>query len=323
MKSLIFLRKEKTDLPKGHLSHYILLIMTITLFIFIFGICIGSFLNVCIYRMPAGESIVTPRSHCPKCNQLIAWYDNLPLLSYVILRGKCRHCKEPFSIRYFLVELLTGICFLLIHWVFKGVSPASIIYTILAAGLIVVTFIDLDHLIIPDEISLSGIVFGLLVAGFLTFFPYLGGGFIIENGTILTYPMGKYIPLVNSFLGVLFGGGILLLIGVIAKAILKKDAMGGGDVKLLAMVGAFIGWQLVILTLMIASLIGSVIGSIQLMMLKRKDHSTELTGHYIPFGPYLALASFISLLWGNALIEWYLSLLSQGMVPPANGGMLP
>jgi leader peptidase (prepilin peptidase)/N-methyltransferase len=297
--------------------------MTITIIVFLLGICIGSFLNVCIYRMPAGESIVTPRSHCPKCNQMIAWYDNLPLLSYLILRGKCRHCKEPFSARYFMVELLTGICFLLIHWVFKSNPIAFFIYAMVTAGLIVITFIDIDHLIIPDEITLSGIVIGLLVSVVLTFFPYIGGDFVIEKPTILTLWAGPYIPIVNSLIGAAFGGGILLLIAVIAKAILKKEAMGGGDIKLLAMAGAFMGWQLVLLTLMIASLIGSIIGSIQLILIRKEDKETALTGHYIPFGPYLAFAAFVCILWGNMIIDWYLNLLTGGMVPPTNGGMMP
>ncbi len=296
------------------------LLMSIIIILFILGICIGSFLNVVIYRMPEGLSIVTPRSHCFKCQKMIEWYDNIPLLSYIILRGKCRHCGAGYSPRYFLVELLTGILFLVVNWAFKGPNAASFVFTIVTCMLIAISFIDLDHFIIPDELSLSGIVFGLVVAVILCFKPTTNGLFPVENPNNLLFPVFKtWAPLVDSFLGLLLGGGILWGIGLIAQAILKKEAMGGGDVKLLAFVGAFTGWMPIILALMISSLVGSIVGIIQLYLMKRKDSETELTGHYIPFGPFLAIGSLISILWGHLIIEWYLNLLTPDVSTMING----
>ena len=278
--------------------------MEISIVVFIFGLIVGSFLNVCIYRIPMEQSIVVPRSHCPNCKTQIAWYDNIPLLSYLILGGKCRHCKTHISIRYFLVELFTGICFLLVHVIFKGPNFSSITYTFVAACLIVITFIDLDHFIIPDVITIPGMIIGLLCSLILVYSPQMPTPFIAEPGYFMVWS-GKYLPLVNSVIGLLFGGGILLLIAVIAKAIVKKDAMGGGDIKLLAFVGSFIGWKLVLLTLIFASFIGSIVGGIVLLQLRIKNRDTPITGHYIPFGPYLAMGTFLALLWGNTLISWY------------------
>ena len=296
--------------------------MTTFIIIFILGISIGSFLNVCIYRMPAGISIVTPRSRCPKCEKMIVWYDNIPLLSWLLLRGKCRNCQTPISIRYFLVELLTGICFMLVFHAFSSYPAAVFVYWIVTGCLIVITFIDLDHFIIPDEISLPGIIFGLGFSIFMVYFPTLQPGFIISIPGITSLWAGKYIPLFNSLTGLLLGGGSLYLIGVIAKAILKKDAMGGGDVKLLAFLGAFLGWQLILLTIMLSSLVGSIIGSIQLYAAKKETEKSQLaTDHYIPFGPYLALGAFISMIWGNQLIEWYIAIVTARAIPP--GATLP
>lgn len=278
--------------------------MEILILVFICGLILGSFLNVCIYRLPLDQSIFKPRSHCPECKNTVAGYDNIPLISYLLLGGKCRYCKKPIAIRYFLVELITGILFLLIHYIFDGPNLASITYSVLTAALIVITFIDFDHFIIPDNITYPGMILGLLMSILLIYMPQTSP-ILIAEPNIFSYWSGKYHPLVNSIIGLLTGGGILYLIAVIAAAIMKKEAMGGGDIKLLAFLGSFIGWKLILLTLIFASFIGSIIGGIMLLMMRRKNQDTALTGHYIPFGPYLAIGALIAILWGNQIIDWY------------------
>lgn len=287
------------------------------IFIFIFGLAIGSFLNVCIYRIPLNQSIVKPRSHCPKCNNLITWYDNIPLLSYLILRGKCRHCKTPISIRYFIVELLTGLLFLIVVWKFEGLNIVSVTYLVIVGCLIAITFIDLDHFIIPDVITYPNMILGMLISVILSFLP--NTRFLISSWTSGPFSLvaGKFYPLYNAIFGLVIGGGILLLIGTTAKWILKKEAMGGGDVKLLAAMGTFIGYKLVLLTLILASFVGSIIGAIVLIQAKKKEKDATPFGHYIPFGPYLAIGIFIALIWGNDIINWYFNhILGFGELPP-------
>ncbi|MCX7918570.1 MAG: prepilin peptidase [bacterium] len=285
--------------------------------IFIFGLAIGSFLNVCIYRIPLNQSIVKPRSHCPKCNALVAWYDNIPLLSYLILRGKCRHCKTPISFRYFIVELLTGILFVIVIWKFDGVNFVSFTYLVVVGSLIALTFIDLDHFIIPDVITYPVMILGVVVSIILVFIPnptFLISG---EMSGPFSAATGKCYPVYNSLFGFAVGGGILWLIGITAKWLIKKEAMGGGDVKLLAALGTFIGYKLVLLTLILASFVGSIIGAFVLIQAKRKEKETTPFGHYIPFGPYLALGAFIALIWGNDIINWYFNhLLGFTELPP-------
>jgi leader peptidase (prepilin peptidase) / N-methyltransferase len=291
-------------------------VLPIYLIIFIFGIAIGSFLNVCIYRIPLNQSIVKPRSHCPKCNHLIAGYDNIPLLSYLILRGKCRYCKEPFSIRYFIVELLTGLLFVLVAWQYQGITFASITYLTVVGSLIALSFIDLDHYILPDVITYPLMILGLVISIILAYVP--NTGFLINH--LMSGPFsvnfGRLYPLYNAGFGLLVGGGILLVIGSIAKWILKKEAMGGGDVKLLAAIGTFLGYKLILLTLILASFVGSIIGAIVLIQAKKKDKEATSFGHYIPFGPYLAIGAVIALIWGNELINWYFMHLGFSELPP-------
>lgn len=241
---------------------------------FIFGSMVGSFLNVCIHRLPEGKSIVFPPSSCPHCNAVIAFYDNIPIISYLILFGRCRQCKSPISPRYPLVEFLTGLFAVILLKTF-GFSIELLLYFVFAASLIVITFIDLQHQIIPDMISLPGIVVGFLVSYFL---PH---GFI------------------NSAIGILVGGGSLFLIAFGYHFITGREGMGGGDIKLLAMIGAFLGWKGVIITIFIGSFIGAVIGT-ALMLAKGKD-----TKYAIPFGPFLAMGAMISLFFGDMLINWY------------------
>lgn len=245
---------------------------------FIFGALIGSFLNVCILRLPREESIITPSSHCPNCKTPIKFYDNIPLISFVQLRGKCRHCKQPISIQYPLVEGITALSSLLLFMRY-GPSLSYLFYFAFVAALIVITAIDLYHQIIPDVISLPGIGVGLIAS--------------------LILPQ---ITFFNSLIGVLLGGGSLFIVGTLYQWFFKREGMGGGDVKLLAMIGAFLGWKAVILTILLSSLIGSITG-IFIMVLKGKDFK-----YAIPFGPFLSLGAFISLFYGEEIIRWYLYL---------------
>ena len=244
----------------------------------VLGAIVGSFLNVCISRLPKEESIVRPGSHCPKCKTPIRYYDNIPLLSYLLLGGKCRHCKAPISIQYPIVEAITVLSSFFLFITF-GVSLSFFYYFSFVAALIAITVIDLYHQIIPDVISLPGIVIGLL------------GSLVIPQITFW-----------SSLIGVLSGGGSLFLVATVYQWLFKREGMGGGDVKLLAMIGAFLGWKAVILTIFLSSFIGSIIG-ITVMLIKGKDFK-----YAIPFGPFLALGAVISLFWGENIISWYLYL---------------
>ena len=248
-------------------------------YIFFLGMCIGSFLNVCIYRLPAGKSIVRPASACPSCGTVIRWYDNIPLISYVILLGRCRGCNTRISIRYPIIEVLCGL-FAMVSAMQYGYSLPALIYFILIAALLVITFIDIDHRIIPDIISLPGIPLGFISSFFL--------------------PQLKWS---DSLIGILAGGGSLLAVAWGYQLITGKDGMGGGDVKLLAMIGAFLGWKGVLFTIMASSLIGTVIG-VTLMVRSGKDMKMA-----VPFGPFLATGAIIYIFWGPRLVEWYLNLL--------------
>lgn len=247
---------------------------------FVFGAIIGSFLNVCVLRLPRNESIVFPPSHCMACNTGIRWYDNIPVVSYFILGGKCRNCGARFSVRYALVEALTGALFALIAAKY-GNAPLTYIYAVFTAALIVETFIDFDHQIIPDEITLPGIGIGF----FLSIpFPQMHGHFL--------WPEAAF----QSLIGILLGGGILYAMAVIAEWVLKKEAMGGGDIKLLAMIGAVLGWKGVVWTLFVSSLLGSAVGIYQ-----RVRNGQQL----IPYGPYLAAAAVAYLFFGAQAFAWY------------------
>jgi leader peptidase (prepilin peptidase)/N-methyltransferase len=249
---------------------------TMTLgFVCAFGAIIGSFLNVCIARLPAGRSIVRPPSHCPRCQNLIAWYDNVPILSYLVLAGHCRTCRVRISARYPAVEVLTGA---LAVAVFLRLGPTLAFagYFALAAALVVITFIDLDHQLIPDVISLPGIVVGLAFS--------------------LVSPL---VTPLDAALGVLAGGGTLLAVAWLYKTFRGQEGMGGGDVKLLAMIGAFLGWQSIFVTLFVGSVIGSIIG-VALMLYQRAD--TKLA---IPFGPFLAGGALVYLFWGDRILAFY------------------
>ena len=246
------------------------------LFVFVIGAVVGSFLNVCICRLPAGESVVYPPSHCPRCGVPIRPRDNIPLLSYALLAGRCRSCGGTISVRYPAVEALTGFLLLLLLYRF-GLSPAFGVSAAFVAALVVVSFIDLDHQIIPDGISLPGIVLGLLVSA-----------------------LGLGPPLLDSVVGVLVGGGILYAVAVGYRAFTGREGMGGGDIKLLAMIGAFLGWRGVLVTLIVGSFTGAVVG-MGLIVARRAQSRIP-----IPFGPFLALGAVCALAFGDRLIAWYL-----------------
>ena len=256
-----------------------------TLLAFFGGACIGSFANVCIHRIPRDESVVHPRSHCPSCRSLIAWYDNIPLLSFLFLRARCRHCGTAISVRYPLVELLTAVVFLAL-WNRWGFDARTLIYMAMATGLIIAAFVDVDFMIIPDRISLGGIPAGLLASVWV---PALHGVDTWQSA------------LVESLLGVVAGAGSLYLVSVLGRLAFKKDAMGLGDVKLLAAIGAFIGWPGVVFTILISSLIGSIVGVI-LILTRGKEWQSR-----IPYGPYLALAALIWILGGSAWWQLYIN----------------
>jgi leader peptidase (prepilin peptidase)/N-methyltransferase len=235
------------------------------------GATIGSFLNVVVARLPRGESLVSPGSYCPACRAPIRWFDNLPLVSFLVLRGRCRHCRGRIAWRYPLIEGATAALFALAAWRF-GLRPEALVPAwVFVAALVAVTAIDLEHQLIPDRITLPGI----------------GVGFV----TSLVNPSVSWL---DSLLGIAFGGGVLFVI-----IVASRGGMGGGDMKLGAMIGAFIGWQLLALTLLLAVILGGVIATTLLItgLKKRKDP--------IPFGPFLASSALVSLFWGDVVLRWY------------------
>jgi leader peptidase (prepilin peptidase) / N-methyltransferase len=247
----------------------------IEIMIFAFGLIVGSFCNVVIYRLPQGKSIVTPGSQCRACGSSIRPWDNIPLLSYFILKARCRFCREPISARYPVVEFTSGMLFILLYLKF-GLNSLFLIYAIMASTLLVVALIDLDHKVIPNIITLPGIIVGLG----------------------LSLRLLSITPL-SSLLGVLIGGTLFYLI-----AIISKGGMGGGDIKLIAMIGAFLGWQGTLFTIFSSALLGSVVG-MTLMLLGKKGRKDK-----VPFGPFLSCGAILFLLSGDGLIQWYRDLLS-------------
>ncbi len=243
---------------------------------FVFGMVIGSFLNVCICRLPACQSVVHPRSSCPQCGHLIRAYDNIPVLSYLLLRGRCRDCAARISPRYPLVELLSG-TFAAMTVIRFGVGWTALVVFLLIAALLVITFIDIDHRIIPDVISLPGIPLGLAAS----FGPGL-------------------VPPLEALIGILAGGGSLFLVAWGYQIITKREGMGGGDIKLLAMLGAFIGWKGVLFTIFVASLTGTLAG-VALMFQRREGMKLA-----VPFGPFLAVGAMAYVFIGPEVMHWYL-----------------
>lgn len=252
----------------------------IVVIVFMFGLCVGSFMNVCIYRLPTSTSIADPpRSMCPSCSSLIKFYDNIPVFSYLWLKGRCRYCNAPISFRYLVVEVLSGIAALSVLFRF-GLTLEGLVYFIFIASLLVITFIDIDHRIIPDIITLPGIPIGLVAS------------FALPKVTLL-----------SSVLGLLAGGGSLWGVAWAYHRITGKDGMGGGDIKLLAMIGTIVGWQGVIFTIFVSSAVGTIIG-MTVMLVKGKNMKFA-----VPFGPFLAIGAMAYLFFGERIIFWYFNLL--------------
>jgi leader peptidase (prepilin peptidase) / N-methyltransferase len=245
-------------------------------FAFVFGLALGSFLNVCIYRIPLKKSIVHPPSSCPNCGAAIRFYDNIPVISYIVLLGRCRHCRAPISFRYPLVELITGLLSvaLFIHF---GLSPKYVFLFLFTVALIAIAFIDLEHKIIPDVISLPGILVGLA----FSFFPSAG------------------VSPLDALIGAAGGAAFLLLVGVAFEKVTGREGMGGGDVKLLAMIGAWMGWKALPYIILISSLSGAVIGGVSLAVSRQGVRSR------IPFGPFLALGALVFLFFGDDIALWF------------------
>jgi leader peptidase (prepilin peptidase)/N-methyltransferase len=243
----------------------------------ILGLMIGSFLNVCIHRLPRGESIAGPGSHCPSCGAPIAWYHNVPILGYLVLRGRCGACQTPISLQYPVVEAVCGALFA-IHFVVLGWTPLLFIRLVFASAMLTLFVIDLEHQILPNAITLPGIVLGLVASLFLA-------------------PGWR-----SALLGAAIGGGILWLIAEVYLRARGMEGMGMGDVKMLAMIGAFLGWPLTLVTLVVASLAGAVVG-LALMAVQRKGLQYAL-----PFGTFLAAGAVAAGLWGQPLVDWYAAL---------------
>lgn len=260
---------------------------------FIMGGLIGSFLNVCVYRIPAGLSVIKPRSRCPKCENPVIWYDNIPVFSWLILGAKCRFCKEPISWQYPLVEAITAVLFYFVFLRF-GLSIATPVYMLLSAGLVLVTFVDLTDWTIPDEVSIGGMPVGIACAALAMM--------VDDTGLLLDNP-------VMSLAGLAVGFGVLYGLDMISLLVLKKKGMGFGDVKLLAMLGSFFGPIGVLVIIVIASFFGSIIGVGMIVATRGKetDVGEENVGHYLPFGPYIVLGGLAYMFIGPQLIEFYLS----------------
>ncbi len=266
------------------------------------GAAIGSFLNVCIYRIPEDISVIKPDSRCPKCEHPIKWRHNIPILSYFLLRGKCAYCGARFSPRYALVELLVAILFLLVWLKFDitmgprplGLVPITSIalvpvYCLVVMGLVLGTFVDFDHMIIPDRVTLGGIVCGLIASALV---PALHG----ETSILRS--------LMWSGIGAAAGWGLLWGVAMLGEFIFKKEAMGFGDVKLMGAIGAFFGWKAILFTVMVSSLAGSVVG-ISFILLGKKELQSR-----IPYGPYLSLAALLWMYWGSTWWDLYIGFLA-------------
>ncbi|MBL7180645.1 MAG: prepilin peptidase [Desulfobacterales bacterium] len=250
------------------------------IYIFLFGMCIGSFMNVCIFRLPMSKSIADPpRSVCPSCGSMIRYYDNIPVFSYLWLKGRCRHCRAPISFRYPLVETLAGGVALSVFLVF-GLTFEGLIYFIFIAALLVITFIDIDHKIIPNVITIPGIPLGLVAA--------------------LALPGVTFI---DSVLGLLAGGGSLLIVGWAYHLLTRKEGMGGGDIKLLAMIGTIVAWKGVLFTIFVSSAVGTLVG-LAVMLVKGKNMKFA-----IPFGPFLSIGAITYIFFGQKIICWYFNML--------------
>jgi len=258
----------------------------IAVVLFCYGLIVGSFLNVCIYRLPRRDSIISPRSHCPQCNKPIPWYDNIPLLSFLLLKGKCRFCGSQISYIYPLVEFVTASLFLITYlkW---SLSLQLVIDLLFICILIPLLFIDLFHYILPNSITIPGLIIGFVLS------------FINQR-----------ISWLDSLLGILLGAGMLLSISIFYHYVKKMEGMGMGDVKMIAMIGAFLGWKLTLLTVILGSFLGALVGIT--IIIKTKEGLKK----QLPFGSFLSLAALISLFYGQQLINSYQGLISYLLFQP-------
>jgi leader peptidase (prepilin peptidase)/N-methyltransferase len=257
---------------------------SVAILVSVLGCVLGSFLNVVRYRVPRHMGIVGGRSRCPGCGKTIAWYDNIPVVSYILLRGRCRSCGWSIPATYVIIEIATGLSFLMV-WLELG-WPQAVPYWVLVCLLVACAGIDFDRGIIPDRLTLPGIVAGLLF-----------------SVTLLRGDAGMDGAAVRSLLGILVGGGTLLVAGLLYKLVRKVEGMGGGDVKLMAMVGAFLGFKLALLTIFVGSVLGGIVG----VVLMRKPSEGMRTS--VPFGVFLSPAAVICMIWGDRFIAAYLDLL--------------
>jgi len=264
--------------------------MFINLILFCIGAIIGSFLNAVIYRLPRHESLLFPGSHCPQCGDKIRWFDNIPILSFFILGRKCRHCKLPIPARYPVVEILSAVLFVIIYHVY-GFSYEFLFYTILSALLLTVTFTDLEKGIIPNSVILVGAISGFFML--LIFWPDC----VPPSWT------GRPLNFINSLIAFLAGGGIMLFWAVTGKLLFKKESIGAGDIKLVAMTGIFLGLQNTLLALFLSFLSATITG-ISMILLKKARMDSRL-----PYAPFLAFGALISLVYGNQICTWYFNIM--------------
>lgn len=267
---------------------------------FLFGLCVGSFLNVCVHRLPQGQSVVRPRSRCPICGTPIAPYDNIPLLSFIVLRGRCRKCHAVISPLYPTVELMTGLVFLLAFHRF-GITPEALKAVLLASGLVVLVFTDLRDRLLPDAVTFPGMIAG----GLLALWVPVGDGTaaVLLRWAGVFEPHAPVASLGDAALGALLGGGLLFLLGEAWLRLRKVEAMGFGDVKMMTMVGLFFGLKLTVLTLLLGSLVGSLAGGLYILLARKGAH------YELPLGSFLGLAGLVALFWGDVLVGAYLGLL--------------
>ncbi len=263
---------------------------------FVLGLIFGSFANVCIWRLPRGEEVVRTPSHCPECGAAIRWFDNIPVISYLWLKGRCRQCRRSISLRYPLVELSTALVFLALY-LHYGLSLELVMALPFGWALLVLSAIDLEHYILPDVITLPGIILGLVGAGLAS----LDLPLFLEpiSGQGCGWP-----PIAESLAGLLLGGGFLWFSAWAGRLVFRQEAMGGGDIKLAAMIGAFLGLRGLLVALFAAFLTGSLSGLGLILSGKLKPRKSIL-----PFGPFLALGALIAVFLGRPLVEWYLGLL--------------
>ena len=265
----------------------------------LFGLIIGSFLNVCIYRIPLRKSVVFPGSSCPQCGKAIRAFDNIPVFSYLILRGKCRYCGKPISIQYPLVELLTGVVFYICGRTWNLTAP-TFVNTIFLCMVIILIFTDFHHRILPNVLTLPGIIAGILLSPFQVPSVYSDMLSVSTASLPLFRNPQAALPWIGSLFGAIIGGGILLIVGVGYAKLRKRQGLGMGDVKMMAFVGAFIGWQLALLTIFAGALLGTLV-SVPLILFRKMNLQSKLA-----FGVFLGIGAALSLFYGLPFLSWYL-----------------